>query len=373
LDRRRSRQANTESIERKFTVLRLFVGIIIAILIALLLIVSVSDEPLKVMHSFLIRPFTSVRRVGYIVEKTIPLLFTGVAMSIINSSGQANLSIEGGFYLSSIATAFIATKAMPAGVHPIVCMLFAAFVGAILVAIPAIMYVRYGTLTIVVSLMINYIYQYIGTYIMHYTSMRDPAAGFDGSYKYLQTAILPKLFSKTNIHLGLIIAIAVVILGYWLLYKNTWGYTVRMTGKNAKFSKFAGMNINKAIVTSALLAGAITGLGAAVEQLGLYSRMSYTGLPGYGWDGVMIATLSQNNPAMVPISALFLGYLSTGSNQISQTMDIPIEIVNIIQSVVIIFAAAEHFLDYWKHKEIVKASQKVVAEEDAKKALEGKI
>lgn len=354
--------ADTAAIERRFTFYRSILGIVIAMLIAFLLILSVSNEPGKALYNFLIRPFTSIRRMGYIVEKTIPLLFTGVAMALISSCGQANVSIEGAFYLSSIATAFIATKALPAGLHPLLCMLFSSIIGALLVSIPAIMYVKYKTSTIVVSLMINYIYQYIGTYIMHYTSMRDPSAGFDGSYKYLQTAVLPKLFPVTNIHLGLIIAIAVVAFGYWILYKNKWGYEVRMTGQNPDFAQFAGINVNKAVITSSLLAGAITGLGAAVEQLGLYSRMSYLGLPGYGWDGVMIATLSQNNPLLVPLASLFLGYLSTGSNQISQTMDIPIEIVNIIQSIVIIFAAAEHFLDKRKHKVIVKETQKAAKE-----------
>ena len=364
----RSRATDTSRIERKFTLIRSLFGIAISLVIAFLLILSVSDEPAKAISTFMLSPFGSIRRIGYIVEKTIPLLFTGTALCVIYACGQGNVAVEGAFYLGGITTAFFATMVeLPGTVHPIVCMLGAALTGALICLIPAWINVKFGTSTIVVSLMLNYICQYLGAYIMHYTPMRDPAAGYDGSYEYIETSKLPKLFSVTNIHLGLIIAIAVVLFGYWLLYRNTWGYGVRMTGQNPAFAKFAGIKVKRAIITSALVGGAIAGLGAAVEQLGMYRRMSFTAPAGYGWDGVMIATLAQNNPVLVPISALFLGYLNTGSNAVSQNMDIPIEIVNIVQSIIIIFAAAEHFLDGFKHREIVKASAKNAAKTDAAK------
>ena len=364
----RSRATDTSRIERKFTLIRALFGILLSMVIAFVLILAVSDEPMKAISTFLISPFTRIRRIGYIVEKTIPLLFTGVALCVINACGQGNVAVEGAFYLSGITTAYFASMVeMPTVIHTIVCFIGAAVVGAFICLIPAWMNVKFGTSTIVVSLMLNYICQYLGAYIMHYSSMRDPGVGYDGSYEYHATSKLPKLFSVTNIHLGLIIAIALVVFGWWLLYRNTWGYGVRMTGQNPAFAKFAGINVKRAIITSALVGGAITGLGAAVEQLGMYRRHAFTAPPGYGWDGVMIATLAQNNPAMVPISALFLGYLNTGANSVSQNMDIPIEIVNIVQSIIIIFAAAEHFLDGFKHREIVKASAQSVAKADAAK------
>ena len=76
-------------------------------------------------------------------------------------------------------------------------------------------------MTVVSSLMVNFICLYIGKYLMHYV-LRDPAAGFDGSEKYQATARLFKLFSKTNIHVGLILAVIVVIVGYLALYKSPW-------------------------------------------------------------------------------------------------------------------------------------------------------
>ncbi len=363
----RNRATDTSRIERKFTLVRTLLGIMISMILAFFLILMVSDAPLATLREFVITPLTSIKRLGYIVEKAIPLLFTGTSLCIIMASGQMNLAVEGAFYLSGIVTAFFATMSMPSFVHPVVCMLAGALAGALVCALPAWMNVKFGTNTIVVSLMLNYICQYTGAYIMHYTPIRDPSAGFDGSYKYMDTARLPKLFGVTNIHLGLIIAAAVVLGGYWLMYRNKWGYGVRMTGENAAFSKFAGINVKRSVMTAALLGGAVAGLGAAVEQLGMYRRHSFMTPPGYGWDGVMIATLARRNPLLVPVAALFLGYLNTGSNAVSQSMDIPIEIVNIVQSVIIIFVAAEHFLDAFKHKEIVKASAKHVEASSAVK------
>ncbi|MBQ9958880.1 MAG: ABC transporter permease [Oscillospiraceae bacterium] len=364
----RNRATDTSRIERKFTLIRSLLGITISMVIAFFLILSVSDLPLETLKTFMITPLTSVKRLGYIVEKAIPLLFTGTALCVIYAGGQGNVAVEGAFYLAGIACSFFATmEGIPPVLHQLICMAAAAAIGALVCWLPAWMNVKFGTSTIVVSLMLNYVCQYTGSYIMHYSAMRDPKAGFDGSYPYVASAKLPKLFPVTNIHFGLIIAVLVVLVGYWLLYRNTWGYGVRMVGQNPAFAKFAGINVKRTIIMSALAGGAIAGIGAAVEQLGMYRRMSFTVPPGYGWDGVMIATLSQNNPILVPVSAIFLAYLNTGSNAVSQAHDIPMEIVNIVQSIIIIFAAAEHFLDGFKHKEIVKASAQAVAKTDTAK------
>ena len=164
------------------------------------------------------------------------------------------------------------------------------------------------------------------------------------------------MFGVTDIHYGLLIAIAVVVIGYIALYKSSWGLGIRMTGQNPECCNFSGISVNAAILSSCAAGGFITGVGGAVEQLGMYKRYSYTGLPGYGWDGIMIAVLAQNNPKLVPFAVLFLAYLRVGADVVNQTMEVPVEIINIVQAIIIMFVAADRFLQGWKHRTIVKAS-----------------
>lgn len=364
----RAKNKSIETIESRFSIIRTMVGVGISLLIALILIAAVSGNPIEALMGFLIGPLTSVNRAGNVVEKIIPLLFTGTAVCLVFSSGQISLCIEGIFYICGIACAAVATQAgITYGLHPILCFLAAGLLGAVICAIPALMYIKFDTMTVVSSLMINFICLYIGKYLMHYL-LKDPSAGFDGSYKYLDTARLPRLFPKTSIHAGIFLAIITVIVGYCLLYRSPWGYGVRMTGLNAKFSKYQGINVSRMILTASMAGGFLAGMGGAVEQLGMYRRFSYDGLSGHGWNGIMIAVLAQNNPKYVPLAALFVAYISTGADVVNRTCDVPIEIINIVQSIIIMFVAAERFLSGWKQRKIVEASQ---AEQIKKAGQEG--
>lgn len=367
----RTKTKNVEAIEKRFTVIRTLVGVGIALVIALALIAAVSDNPFEALMGFLTGPLTSINRLGNVVEKVIPLLFTGTAVCIVFACGQISLCIEGVFYITGIACAAVATQSgIAAGLHPLLCILAAGVLGALICAIPALMYIRFDTMTVVSSLMINFICLYIGKYLMHYV-MRDPAAGFDASAKYEKSARLFKLFPKTNIHFGLVIAAVVVVVGFYALYKSPWGYGVRMTGLGASFARFQGIGVAGMILTASMAGGFLAGMGGAVEQLGMYKRFSYDGLSGHGWDGIMIAVIAQNNPKFVPLAALFVAYISTGADVVNRTCDVPIEIINIVQAVIIMFVAAERFLAGWKQRKIVQASQQAQMEKLAGEQKEG--
>lgn len=353
----------TKKIEQQFHIIRLLVAILIALVISFLAICLVSDSPGETMVSFLIGPFKTVRRMGNVVEMMIPLMFTGVSVSIMYSCNQINMASEGAFFLGGVASSYVAvTWLLPRGIHPALCILAGGLMGSLVCGIPALLYVKNRSLPVVSSLMINYVALYAGLFVINYI-IRDPQAGYLCSFPFADSAVLPHLFSKTNIHFGLIIAAAVVVFGYFFLYRSKWGYSIRIIGKNDNFAKYSGINVMATIVGCQLLGGFIAGIGGAVEQLGMYSRFQYQQLSNHGFDGVLIAILAQYNPKFVPFAAFFLGYIRVGADAMARTSDVPVEIINIIQATIIIFVAAERFLNGWKHRRIVKASQVAMAAE----------
>ena len=100
----------------------------------------------------------------------------------------------------------------------------------------------------------------------------------------------------------------------------------------------------------------MAGLGGAVEQMGMYQRFNWQESPSYAWDGVIIAILSRNNPALVPFSALFLAYIRVGADIMSRKSDVQNELVALIQALLILFVTAEAFLSGWEHRREVKES-----------------
>src|SRR5699024_8057618 len=107
-------------------------------------------------------------------------------------------------------------------------------------------------------------------------------------------------------------AIAVTVLLYLLMFKTKFGYEVRISGSNPEFAKYSGINTAKVIILTQVIAGAVAGLGGAVEQMGMYQRFNWQDSPSYAWDGVIIAILSGNNPKLVPFAAFFLAYIRVG-------------------------------------------------------------
>lgn len=341
-------------IESRFELFRVLISISIALLLTFLILILVSADAGGTLVEFVVGPFRSVNRFGNIVESMIPLIFTGTAVSIMYSAKQINLGSEGAFFLGGVLTAYVATEwILPMGVHPVVAMLAGGIIGAIVTGIPAIMFVKFNALPVVSSLMINYVALYLGLFIVNYF-LRDPDAGYLASHQYPESSKLPELFSQTNIHLGLIVAVLVLVFAYFFLEKSKWGYEIKRIGENSNFAKYSGINVTGTIVLAQVVGGFIAGLGGAVEQLGMYTRFQYQTLPQLGFDGVVIAVLSRYKPTMIPLAAFFLAYIRTGADVISRTSDVPVEIVSIIQSLIIILVASERFLSHWKERVITE-------------------
>ncbi len=363
----RNKVFTSQQIENRFAFLRTMVSLFLALGIAFILIMTASKNPLTDTVTLLVGPLSNITRLAAMVNKWIPLLFTGTAVCIMFSCGQINLAAEGAFFAGAYASTLVALiGGIPPVLHFVLCALAGALAGAVISGIPAIMNAKFNVLTVVSSLMINYVSLYLGLFII-LNLVRDPSAGFEASYKFKESAKLVELMSNSKIHAGLFIAVGIVVTGWFLLYKTNFGLQIRTIGMNSSFAKFSGMPVLKTLVMAQLVGGVMAGLGGATEVLGLYDRFSYGGLTNHGWDGVTIAVLARNNPRNVPLAALFLAYLRTSADVLNRTSSVPAEVINIIQAVIIIFVAAERFLSGWEHKAIVKnTKQAVVAQEGGK-------
>lgn len=361
MPKREKKLRTPKEIEKQFQVLRMLLAVAIALGIAFLIILVITDEPLSALHSFILGPISTVRRMGNIVEMMTPLLFTGVAVCLIFSANQTNMAVEGGFFVGAVGATIAANMLdLPMGVHMVVCLAIGGLFGAIACAIPAVLYVKFDSKPVVSSLMVNYVCLYFGLGIVNHI-LRDPAAGYLASFKFTDSAKLPKLLEGTSVHGGILIGLLVVALGYFYLYRSKRGYEIRMVGKNMDFAAYSGMPVKKILMNAQLLGGLVAGIGGAVEVLGMYKRFQYQGLTNHGFDGILVGIIAGYNPKLVPFAALFLAYVRVGADVMARTNDIPIELVNIIQAIIIMLVVAERFLHRLKHKKLVEAAERQLA------------
>ena len=346
---------------KKFTIVRLLCAFAIAMALSVGIILVVSKEPGTAIFNLFLGPLQSKRHFFEVFSSSVPLIFTGLALGLVFKSGNFSMISDACLYIGGVVTAGLAIEtAPPAGVHPVVIMIPAAVVGGIIGSIPALLKVYFHTNELVTSLMLNYVFYYLGIYTIT-KFFADREAGAFASRRYEASASLPTLLQGTNFHAGYLIAIAVVIVLYLLVFKTKFGYEIRVSGSNPQFAKYSGMNTSRVIILTQVVAGAVAGLGGSVEQMAMYQRFNWQDSPSYAWDGVIIAILSGNNPKMVPFAAFFLAYIRVGADLMSRRSDVQNELVSIIQAVLILFVTAERFMAGWKQRQ------------EAKKALGGEV
>ncbi len=258
-------------------ILRTMVAIFCSLLMVFAIILLVSEQPLSALRDFLIGPLTSVRRMGNVIEAMTPLIFTGLSVTMLYRAGLFNLAMEGAFFIGAVAaTAGALLFDLPPVINLITAMVFAMVAGGIVTLIPAILKVKCHANELVTSLMLNYVCLYLGLYIIT-TFFYDPQMNSNYSYMFADSMVLPKLFSKTRINTGTIIAFVTVIIVWLILNKTSFGYKVTLVGKNDTMAKYSGIAAGSMIIGSQILGGVIAGLGGSVELFGMYQRFQYQG------------------------------------------------------------------------------------------------
>ena len=94
----KNKRQTTKGIEKKFEVIRVFAAVFIALVIAFVLISVVSSSPAEALRQFLIGPLMSGRNLGNVIELTIPLIFSGLAVCVMFQCNQFNMGAEGAFF-----------------------------------------------------------------------------------------------------------------------------------------------------------------------------------------------------------------------------------------------------------------------------------
>ena len=327
-------------------------ALVLAVAIAVVIIFIVSDVPGEAIYKFLVSPLTNFRYISNVIELMIPLMFTGLAVALIFSVKVFNLSVEGGFYAGGLAAAAVACKlVLPLGLHPTVGLLAGCLAGTLVVFIPGVLKSGFGANEVVSSLMLNYVVFKVGDYILK-AFLRDPAVTHVTSFEYAPSARLPVLFG--NVYLGIVIVAVLLVAAWLLMFRTRWGYQIRLVGQNPLLAKSSGMNVVKVTLLAQVLGGAVAGLGGASYILGATQRFTWGWRSGYGWDGLVVAIIARNNPALVPVGALILAYLRVGSDIMSRTTDVQNEVVAIIQGIIIVLVASVGFLEGIRKKMVVK-------------------
>ena len=357
-------------VEVLFEFLRVLVAMVIAYALVLVCISFMVEDSVEGIRLFVLGPFESKRRFGNIISRMITLMLTGAGMCFCYASNRFNLAGEGAFMISGCVISLCAISWADAGIPHLLFILILLVIGAacgvLAASVPAVLREKVGANELVVSIMSNYVFLYLSNFVLK-TYMQDRSASYLTSPELPSAIRFSTLVARTDIHGGLFVALLAVIATIAVFYLTPLGMRIRICGNNEHFAQYSGINMTGCLIVSQLLGGMLSGLGGAVEIMGNYERFNWIALTQYGFDGLMVAVLARKNPIFIPFGAFLLAYMRIGANVLNVNTSVPIEFVQVMQAVLILFIAAQTFLAKSRNKVIFKAAEKRSAEKEAAK------
>jgi simple sugar transport system permease protein len=339
-----------------YEIARTVIAAAIAFLLSAGMLFMTSASPVRSLALLYLSPFSGTYTAGKILTESVPLIFTGVAVCVMVRCGQFNMFVEGAFFTGGLLGAVIAAGLnLPGILRPWTAMFAASAATGLIGSGPALLKARLGINEFVTSLMFNFVVFWVFMYLFQYHFA-------DTSYSSLATPLLdgnaklPYLHFDNEISSSVLIALAAAVLGAVFLWRTRWGYSIRMTGGNTRFAEHCGIKTRSAIVYSQIIGSALAGFGGAAFILGNFYRFNWKALPNYGFDGFIVAIIARNNPLLVPIAALFIGYLRTGAMEMARLSDVPNEVVFIIQAMMMLLIGAQSLLVRLKKRELARAA-----------------
>nr|WP_294666795.1 ABC transporter permease [uncultured Blautia sp.] len=326
-----------------FGLLRISSAILLSLAIVFVIILVVSQEPVLAIQKMMFGPLESKRNFFNVLERSIPLIFSALALNIVLRSGVFSIAADGSFYMGAVVATAIACKVtLPNIVHQCLLLFTAGIIGGLISAIPIWLNKITKVDATVLSIMFNSIFYYLGYSIVSKYLLEK--SGQWGSAYFPDTARLGKMVQGTSLHWGFVIMIVVLILVIIFMEKSSIGYKIRLSGSNANCAKTAGIKVGRVVLSAAFISGIVAGIGGAVQMVGTYKRFQWQSPVNYVWDGLMIHMMASGNPLYIPLAAIFIAYLRVGSEIMSRATDLDNEIVAFFQCIMILLVVSENFL-----------------------------
>ncbi|MDD2522986.1 MAG: ABC transporter permease [Anaerolineaceae bacterium] len=272
-----------------------------------------------------------------------PYIFAGLAVAVGFRSGLFNIGVEGQLFIGAACATFVgySINGLPAYIHMPLAFLAGAAGGAFWAFIPGFLKAKTGGHEVINTIMMNWIAFRFTEWLLSGPMSRPGSGGLPLSPIIQDTAKIPQFFaSPIRFHAGFFIALAVAWLVWWLLFKTTWGLNLRTVGTNPRAARYAGLNTSKSIIVGMTLSGALAGMAGAVQILAVNHSMALGLSSGYGFDSIALALIGNNHPVGVILSSLLFGTLRNGATRMMVVSAIPIDIVDVIQAIILMFVAA---------------------------------
>lgn len=307
-------------------------AVVVTLLLTSLLVLVAGASPFSVF--FLVAKGAAGSQFALLetLTRATPLIFTGLAIAVAFRAKLWNIGAEAQLYAGAVITVVLGTGLLPLPsiiLIPLIIVV-AMLAGALLLAGPAFLKIRFGVDEVVTTLLLNFIMLLFVSLLLE-GPLKDPMGlGWPQSPKVIADAQLPRIIQGKRLHFGFILALVSAI-SIWIIMKKTaLGYEMRAVGHNPEGARFAGIPVNKVLMKTALLSGGLAALAGFSEVAGLKGNLTLDLSPGFGYSGIVVAMLAMLNPLGVVLSAIFVAGIFVGADAMSRSAGVPSYIADVM-------------------------------------------
>jgi len=271
-----------------------------------------------------------------------PLILGGLSVGLAFRAGLFNIGGQGQVIMGAVFAGFVGFHYhLPVVLHLIAAIAAGMLGGALWGGIAGFLKAKTGAHEVITTIMLNYVALSSLGYLLKKKGFQAPPYGQAISNPTDKNARLPLLLGgDLRVHAGLIIALLAAVFVGWLLNRSTLGFRLRAVGANQFASRTAGMSVEGSYITEMLIAGALCGLAGVSQILGTNNQLTGDIDAGIGFDAITVALLGRANAGGIVAAGVLFGALHAGGTQMQSTTGTPIDIVQVIQSLIVLFIAA---------------------------------
>jgi len=315
-----------------------FAAVGLAFALTAILVIASGKNPLVAYWSLVSGALGSWDRVAVGLNKATPYLLAGVGVALCFRARIINIGGEGQIAVGGLAATWMALSLPDLSRFALLplALLLSAAAGAAWAGLAALIRLRRGVHEVLATLLLNFVGVLLVSEALH-GEMGEPGAGFPQSPLLSTSAWLPKLVPGTDLHVGIVVAVAAIVVCHVLLWRTPFGFRLRLLGASRPAAAYAGVSLPRSFMAVMALAGGLAGLAGGVEVLGVHYRLIEGFSLGFGFNAVAIALLGAVNPLAVLPAGLFFGFLETGALAMQRAVGVPSPLISVIQGLTMIF------------------------------------
>jgi ABC-type uncharacterized transport system permease subunit len=339
-----------------FSLLCVVAGLLVGALI--LKVSGISPvEAYKVMWN---GAFSRPGYIAYIIIRSTPLILTGLSVTFAFRTGLFNIGAEGQFIIGALSAAYFGYifNFNPWIQIPLVLML-SVFISSLYGGLAGFLKARFGVHEVISTIMLNWIALYFSNYMVLFNGFHKPNTETseyinpttsitiledwktsDQGLEWLGHHPFLNEFMRPSMNFGIIFALIAVLIVWLILKKTTFGFKLKAVGLSPEAARYAGINVNKKMTQSMMVAGSLSGLAGATHVMGVSKNIAILAMhEGYGFDGIAVSLIGSTTPIGSMAAGFFLGALKYSGQKIQSALEAPSEVIGIMIGAIIFFIA----------------------------------